>query len=167
MRTELKSFHSLPILKLQGISTESPRDEGPERRFKVGKKRRSRVGKKRRSRVGKKIDRTEENRQEGAIMRIDPNHAPQLSESNRSTAPSSAATVPASGSAALGGEDQAQLSGAHAQVQALAAQASQLPEIREGRVQSLRQAVQSGLYQLSPEKTASAVFDHLLAASAA
>ncbi|HVN18416.1 MAG TPA: flagellar biosynthesis anti-sigma factor FlgM [Dongiaceae bacterium] len=53
--------------------------------------------------------------------------------------------------------DQAQLSGAHVQVAALADQAGQLPEIRHERVHALREAVQSGRYQLDPEKVAVAM----------
>ncbi len=98
-------------------------------------------------------------------MRIDLNHTPQLPEPSRSSAQNSAAA--ASASEALGGEDQAQLSGAHAQVLALVAQAAQLPEVREERVQFLRQAIQSGQYQSSPENTAAAVLDHLMARLAA
>ncbi len=58
------------------------------------------------------------------------------------------------------GEDLAQLSNSHVQV-ALAAQASQLPEIREERVQSLRQSVLNGEYRPDPEKTGAALFSHM------
>jgi flagellar biosynthesis anti-sigma factor FlgM len=58
--------------------------------------------------------------------------------------------------------DQAELSGAHAQVQALTAQASQLPEVREERVHALRQALQSGQYHPGPEKIAGALFAHMI-----
>ena len=50
--------------------------------------------------------------------------------------------------------DQTQLSGAHIQVQALAAQASQLPEVREAKVSALREAVQSGNYRPNPANIA-------------
>jgi flagellar biosynthesis anti-sigma factor FlgM len=94
-------------------------------------------------------------------MRIDPNHGLQpSSDSNRTSSPAS--TSPAAGAL---GEDQAQLSGAHAQVTALAAQAAQLPELREERVHSLRQAVQSGHYDPSPESTAGALVTYMLAGS--
>jgi flagellar biosynthesis anti-sigma factor FlgM len=105
--------------------------------------------------------------EKGPVMRIDLNHTPQLPEPNRSSAQSASAAANASASEVLGGEDQAQLSGTHAQVLALVAQASQLPEVREERVQQLRQAIQSGQYQASPENTASAVLDHLIARPAA
>lgn len=102
-------------------------------------------------------------------MRIDSNHGPQPPESNRSPQNSPAAGS-ASASNALGsliGEDQTQLSGVHVQVEALAAQASQLPEVREERVHALRQAVQSGQYQPVSEQVAGALLAHMIAASAA
>jgi flagellar biosynthesis anti-sigma factor FlgM len=64
-------------------------------------------------------------------------------------------------------EDQAQLSGSHAQVETLAAEVERMPEVRQERVQALRQAVQSGQYDASPEKVAGAVFLHLIVPSAA
>ena len=101
-------------------------------------------------------------------MRIDLNPTPQpLPETNRSSAQSSGAAVSPSVTNSLGGEDQAELSGAHVQVQALVAQASQLPEVREERVNALRQAIQAGHYQSSPEKVAGAMFEHMIAGIAA
>jgi len=100
-------------------------------------------------------------------MRIDLNPGAQPApESNRNQATNSGASAAPSGGRALG-EDQAQLSGAHIQVQALAAQALQLPELREERVQALRQAVQSGQYQVRPEKIAGSVLAHMIAGSTA
>ena len=100
-------------------------------------------------------------------MRIDLNPTAQpFTENNRGSAAgtvgagSSAASKPTGG---LGGGDQAEVSGAHLQVQALVAQASRLPEVREERVQALRQAVQRGHYQSSPEEVAGAVFTHMIA----
>ncbi|HTS36837.1 MAG TPA: flagellar biosynthesis anti-sigma factor FlgM [Candidatus Solibacter sp.] len=94
-------------------------------------------------------------------MRIDANHGLQPTpENNRTSA--SAATPSAAGAL---GEDQAQLSGAQAQVTALVAQAAQLPEIRQERVSSLRQAVESGRYDPSPESTAGALVTYMLAGS--
>ena len=66
-----------------------------------------------------------------------------------------------------GAEDQAQFSGAHIQVAALAAQASQLPEIREERISALRQVVQSGNYVADPENVAAAMMDHMISRAAA
>ncbi len=98
-------------------------------------------------------------------MRIDSNQGPQLTAEAGST--SSQSTATASSSAWGVGEDEAQLSGAHVQVEALAAQAAQLPEVRQDRVSSLRQAVESGQYQASPESVAGSMFDHMLAFSVA
>jgi flagellar biosynthesis anti-sigma factor FlgM len=99
-------------------------------------------------------------------MRIDLNYGPQgASESDRT----SAQNAPASNNASLAsiasgvaGEDSAHLSGAHAQVAALAAQASQLPEIRQERVQSLRQTVQRGEYNPLPEQVAGSLVESMI-----
>jgi flagellar biosynthesis anti-sigma factor FlgM len=101
-------------------------------------------------------------------MRIDPNQSAQpLPESgragNQSTASSGAR--PALGNPL--GEDQADLSGGHVQVQALAAQVLQFPEIRQEKVNALRQVVLNGSYQPSPSQTAGAVFTHMLEPPAA
>lgn len=48
------------------------------------------------------------------------------------------------------------------QVQALVAQALQFPEVRQEKVNALRQAVQSGSYQPSAQQVGDAVFDHML-----
>jgi flagellar biosynthesis anti-sigma factor FlgM len=106
-------------------------------------------------------------------MRIDLKPATQAlhkscggSVANPATAGSSSAgSVPA-------GADRAEHSGVHVQAQALVtralvAQASQLPEVREARVQELRQAIQRGRYQSSPEEVAGAVLAHMIAGPAA
>jgi flagellar biosynthesis anti-sigma factor FlgM len=103
-------------------------------------------------------------------MRIDSNQGPQ--QLNESSAAGSQNTAGAGNSSSYAiedviGQDQAQLSGAHAQVDALAAQASQLPEIREERVVALRQAVESGQYAPSPEQVAGAVVDSMISRFAA
>jgi flagellar biosynthesis anti-sigma factor FlgM len=104
-------------------------------------------------------------------MRIDLNHGLQTApESARSGSQNSGTSGSSSTSHMLGsvlGEDQAQLSGAHVQVAALAAQVSQLPEVRQEKVQVLRQAIQSGRYTASPDQVAGAVFAHMIAGSAA
>jgi flagellar biosynthesis anti-sigma factor FlgM len=100
-------------------------------------------------------------------MRIDSNHGPQSApETERANAQSGAVASSSSGASALG-EDQAQLSEAHTQVAALAAQAAQLPEVREEKVQALRQAVSSGHYDASAEKVAGALLTYLIAGPAA
>lgn len=95
-------------------------------------------------------------------MRINSDHSSQpLAENSRS----SAAKVPAQNDSAssprsLGG-DQTQLSAAGTQVTALTAQVLQLPEVRQERVQALRQAVQAGTYSPNPGSVAGALLDHL------
>jgi flagellar biosynthesis anti-sigma factor FlgM len=101
-------------------------------------------------------------------MRIDLNPGAQpLPESGRSGTqnPASAAAQPSAGSAL--GEDQAQLSGVHAQIQSLAEQAAQLPEVRQEKVSALREMVLGNSYQPSSEQVAEAVFAHMLVQPAA
>jgi len=94
-------------------------------------------------------------------MRIDLRYGPQqLREPDHSGSQTGCSTTNCTGRASLG-QDQAQLSGAHVQVQALAAQVCQLPEIRAEKVQALRQAVHSGNYRSDPEKTAVALVSHM------
>jgi len=100
-------------------------------------------------------------------MRIDSNQGRQVSESNRSDAGPQAASFSSSSASSVLTEEQPQLSGAHVLVQALAAQASKLPEVRHEKVNVLRQAVQSGNYHPHSEKVAVALFSHLLAAPVA
>jgi flagellar biosynthesis anti-sigma factor FlgM len=100
-------------------------------------------------------------------MRIDLNsEPPQLSQPSRNSTHGTLASVNSSGGTALVEEDQ-QFSESHAQVLALVAQAWQFPEVREERIHVLRQAVQSGHYQSSPEEVAGAIFAHLIAGTAA
>jgi flagellar biosynthesis anti-sigma factor FlgM len=105
-------------------------------------------------------------------MRIDPNQTAQgLSASERSGQQSPVASASPAAANGVVGEDQADLSGGHiaaqAQVQALAAQVLQFPEVRQEKVNALRQVVLNGSYQPSPDQTAGALFRHLLAAPAA
>jgi|HubBroStandDraft_5_1064220.scaffolds.fasta_scaffold130620_2 flagellar biosynthesis anti-sigma factor FlgM len=103
-------------------------------------------------------------------MRIDLYHEPQPSqESNRSSSRGTSVLDSPFASNGLdgSGEDQAELSGTLVQVLALMAQASQLPEVRQERISALRQAVQSGSYQTSPEQVAEAVLTHMIAGVAA
>jgi flagellar biosynthesis anti-sigma factor FlgM len=100
-------------------------------------------------------------------MRIDPNQvAPSLPENNRNSSQATASQRPASVGSSLG-QDQAQLSGIHGQVQALAAQAALFPEIRQENVNALRQAVLDGSYQRSSEQVAGALFEHIVTSAAA
>jgi|SRR5271155_273738 len=102
-------------------------------------------------------------------MRIDQNQGAQpLPESSRST--QSNLTNGGTGAAGSGnalGADQAQLSGTHLQIQTLTAQALQFPEIRQEKVNALRQVVRDGTYQPSPSKVAGALFAHIVATRAA
>ena len=101
-------------------------------------------------------------------MRINGNPAAQaLPESDRAGNRSLAGGDARASSSNPLGEDQAQLSGAHAQVQALAAQALQFPEIRQEKVNALRQVVLEGAYQPSSQQVVNALFDHLLGKPAA
>lgn len=98
-------------------------------------------------------------------MRVDLNHGAQSLQQTEHSPAENAPAGNASQASELG-EDQAQLSGVHTQVAALAAQAAQLPEAREERVQSLRQAVLGGRYSTTAEQVAEALFNHLLAGAA-
>jgi flagellar biosynthesis anti-sigma factor FlgM len=111
-------------------------------------------------------------------MRIDLNNADlsnaagQLSESGRAGAQGPAGSAAAGGVSAqdtgqITTQDRAQLSGASAQIQSLAAQASQLPEIRQERVSALRQVVGSGNYHPSAEDVAGAIITQLVVEPAA
>jgi len=85
-------------------------------------------------------------------MRIDSYFTPQQTSETGRTRQNSPANTSAGRLDA--GPDQTQLSGAHTQVQALAAQASQLPEVRETKIQALREAVQGGQYRPNPDNIA-------------
>jgi flagellar biosynthesis anti-sigma factor FlgM len=90
-------------------------------------------------------------------MRINLQSGPQ-------PAPESGRNNPQTGAAGDGvatEEDQAQLSGAHTQVDALTAQASQLSDTGEERLESLRQAVFGGQYQPDPQEVAGALLAHM------
>jgi flagellar biosynthesis anti-sigma factor FlgM len=101
-------------------------------------------------------------------MRIDLNQAsPGLSESSRADSQGSTSVGNQSSANGVLGEDQAQLSGTHAQAQVLTAQALQLPEVRQEKVNALRQVVQQGSYQPSSDQIAEAVFSNLQIAPAA
>jgi len=61
------------------------------------------------------------------------------------------------------GRDEAQLSVANATVQQLKANLSQVPEVRQDRVDALRQAVNSGSYQVSDQQLSDAIGSDLTA----
>jgi len=100
-------------------------------------------------------------------MIIDPNQtAQQLPESSRSSGQSPASGDPRTSAGSALGEDQAQLSDIHAQVQTLTAQAAQLPEVRQEKVNALRQAVLGGSYQPSAAQVAEGLFAHMMGKAA-
>jgi flagellar biosynthesis anti-sigma factor FlgM len=61
------------------------------------------------------------------------------------------------------GQDQAQLSADSVTVQQLKANLSQVPEIRQDRVDALRQAMSNGSYQVSDQQLGDAIGSDLLA----
>jgi flagellar biosynthesis anti-sigma factor FlgM len=102
-------------------------------------------------------------------MRIDANQQPQQaanSERAGNQPPAGTNAAAASAASALG-EDQAQLSGFHAQVQSLVAHLAGLPETTQQKVSALREAVGSGKYQVRPDQVAGALFSNLVTKLAA
>jgi negative regulator of flagellin synthesis FlgM len=57
-------------------------------------------------------------------------------------------------------EDKASLSVDSLSVSALEAQAMNAPEIRQDKVEALRQSIQNGEYKVEPEKIARAILEH-------
>jgi negative regulator of flagellin synthesis FlgM len=57
-------------------------------------------------------------------------------------------------------EDKASLSVDSLSVSALQAQAMNAPEIRQDKVEALRQSIENGEYKLEPEKIARAILEH-------
>jgi len=95
-------------------------------------------------------------------LRIDLNSRPQASAESEKNGAASAASAQTRTAASGGlGEDQAQLSGIHTQVQVLAGQAAQLPEIRQEKVNALRQVVQAGNYHREPDQIADALLEQM------
>jgi flagellar biosynthesis anti-sigma factor FlgM len=105
-------------------------------------------------------------------MRINPSQVAQpLPEGDRTSDRTSNQTAAGNNNRVAAssplGEDQAQLSGGHVQVQALAAQVAQFPEIRQEKVAALRQVVLNGSYQRSSKQVAAALFEHMVVMPAA
>jgi flagellar biosynthesis anti-sigma factor FlgM len=101
-------------------------------------------------------------------MRIDSTQTPQpLHEGGRTGSPSPASTDGRASAGGALGEDSAQLSSTHVQLQALVAQALQFPEVRHDKVNALRQLVVGGSYQPSAKQVAESVFAHMLVTPAA
>jgi len=99
-------------------------------------------------------------------MRIDSNPRALESDPGQAASGGPRANPATSGSPALG-SDTAQLSTDQARVQALAVQASALPEIRQDKVDALRRVVRDGSYRVSPEQTAEAMLSEIQIPSAA
>jgi flagellar biosynthesis anti-sigma factor FlgM len=96
-------------------------------------------------------------------MRIDLNECPQPFQETEVSSPERITGAHrASASDVFASEDQAELSGVRAQVRALAAQAAQLPEVRQERVQALRQIIERGLYCPGPVQVAGAILEHMI-----
>jgi len=100
-------------------------------------------------------------------MRIDYNYGPQSAAESDRTKSQNSPVANGPSPESLSAEDHAQLSGARVHVAALAAQASQLPEVRQERVQALRDAVQSGRYRTDAKKVAGAMVADMLLGPAA
>jgi flagellar biosynthesis anti-sigma factor FlgM len=101
-------------------------------------------------------------------MRIDGSTVAQpLPENGWRDQPAATSSNTSAQTSRASGGDQAQLSDTHAQVQGLAAQVSQFPEVREEKVNALRQVVQNGGYQPSSSQVAGALLDHMIEAPAA
>ncbi|HTU40733.1 MAG TPA: flagellar biosynthesis anti-sigma factor FlgM [Candidatus Aquilonibacter sp.] len=104
-------------------------------------------------------------------MRIDANLGaqglPETEPSGNQSASKVGGQPAGAASGGVLGEDQAELSDTYAQVQALTAQALQFPEIRQEKVNALRQVVQDGSYQPSSDQIAGAMFTNMLAMPAA
>jgi flagellar biosynthesis anti-sigma factor FlgM len=76
--------------------------------------------------------------------------ADQVTRSGFSTQPSGAGAVNSS-------QDQAQFSVDNQTIQQMQANLSQVPEVRQDRVEALRQAVSSGSYQVSDQQLSDAM----------
>lgn len=101
-------------------------------------------------------------------MRIDLHYGPQQvsgkEEASRAQFNASASNA---GNPAKVGQDETVISAGHIQVQALAAEAAQLPEIRKEKVEALREAITSGRYRTDPEKVAGALMSDITLARSA
>ena len=76
----------------------------------------------------------------------------------------SGSSVPQNRSAPVSsGQDQAQLSLDNSAIQNLKAQLAKLPEVRQDRVDALRQAVSSGNYRVSDQQLSDAIGSDLMA----
>ncbi|HEV2398264.1 MAG TPA: flagellar biosynthesis anti-sigma factor FlgM [Candidatus Sulfotelmatobacter sp.] len=101
-------------------------------------------------------------------MRIDLHCGPhQVSGKEAASRSQSNASAIDTASSAKIGQDEAAFSAEHVQVQALAAEAAQLPEIRKEKVEALREAITSGRYRADPEDVAGALMSDITLARSA
>ena len=95
-------------------------------------------------------------------MRIDLNaRTGEAPDAGRPNKPAARGPSPARREAL--GNDEAQLSFDQARLLSLEAQVNSVPEIRQGKVESLGRAIRDGNYQTAPEATADAMVSHMLA----
>jgi negative regulator of flagellin synthesis FlgM len=91
-------------------------------------------------------------------MRIDLNQAAASQIANE-TSPNQVNADNAATSGLAGGEDRTTLTSTQQSLNALVSTAMSSPEIRQDRVDSLKQAIANGTYELDPEKIASSMID--------
>ena len=95
-------------------------------------------------------------------MRVDaPVSLPESLQPNKVTSSGSPAQQ-SSAVAVNSGQDQAQFSVDGQTIQQLQAYLSQVPEVRQDRVEALRQAVSSGTYQVSDQQLSDAIASDVL-----
>lgn len=96
-------------------------------------------------------------------MRIDLNPAsmPELERSRGSSNASAASATPVDSSSQS--EDVASLSTGHEAISTLGAQLKAVPDVRQERVESLRQAIQSGTFKISPDGIADKMISERIA----
>ena len=100
-------------------------------------------------------------------MRIDLNAIIPEGPDPGQSAKSAAQATSGSSSSGLAGGDTAKLSQDQGRVQQLAAQVSQLPEIRQDKVAALQRAIQEGSYPVTPGQSAEALISAMQIRSAA
>jgi negative regulator of flagellin synthesis FlgM len=91
-------------------------------------------------------------------MRIDLNQA-AASQIASETSPKQVNAENVAASDLAGGEDRATLTSTQQPLSALVSTAMSSPEIRQDRVDSLKQAISNGTYELDPEKIAASMID--------
>ena len=90
-------------------------------------------------------------------MRIDPYNSASSQVSSQSGSQQVSANTPST--ASVNSEDRATLSSDSTSVSSLVSQALSYPEVRQDKVDSLRQAINNGQYELDPSKIAGSMLD--------